>query len=467
MNKTKFLSLIQHFIEEQGNLPQDFEILDLTSNLQMATRSHLVFYKLHADTKSLENFHKRLEHAQPGLLVLNRHPGQIDKPYLLIDECCFLKAQKILLDEFYPFPSHLKLVGITGTNGKTTTVNLAQQIAEQMGHPSISFGTLGICKNGKIIEDLGGTTPSYIELRHLMHQYGKSEEAVFFEVSSHALIQDRLHDLRLDATAWTSFSQDHLDYHKTMDEYFEAKTLIYSKYSKPGASFFIPGEEKELISNLEKAKAPFKRTRSLKDFGFHQVPPFFRADFNRNNFELALELNEYIWKTTPQIDLNKLTLPQGRFATIELGEKLVVIDYAHTPDALENICKAVKRSFPSCELSLVFGCGGNRDKTKRPIMGAIGERYADKLYITSDNPRDEVPEAILDDILAGLKSPSTSFHHADRTLTIEKALSESSSTGIIVVAGKGHEDYQEIQGTKHPYSDFTVVENYIKKHIKS
>ncbi len=467
MNKTKFLSLIQHFIEEQGNLPQDFEILDLTSNLQTATPRHLVFYKLHADAKSLENFHKRLEQAQPGLLVLNRHPGQIDKPYLLIDECCFLKAQKILLDEFYPFPTHLKLVGITGTNGKTTTVNLAQQIAEQMGHPSISFGTLGICKNGKIIEDLGGTTPSYIELRRLIHQYGKTEEAVFFEVSSHALIQDRLHDLRLDATAWTSFSQDHLDYHKTMEEYFEAKTLVYSKYSKLGAPFFIPQEEKELILKLEKANAPLKRTRSLKDFGFHQVPPFFRADFNRNNFELALELNEYIWKTAPQIDLNKLILPQGRFATIEFKEKLVVIDYAHTPDALENICKAVKRSFPGCELSLVFGCGGNRDKSKRPIMGAISERYADKLYITSDNPRDEVPETIIDEILVGLKSPSTSFHHPDRTFAIEKALSESSSTGIIVIAGKGHEDYQEIKGIKHTYSDFTVVENFIKKHSKS
>lgn len=462
MNKTKLLSLIQHFIEEQNHLASDFEILELTSNLQKATANSLVFYKLHADQKSLENFHKRLESVTPGLLILNRHPGKITKPYLIIDECCFLKAQKILLDEFYPLPPHLKLVGITGTNGKTTTVNLAQQISEQMGHPAISFGTLGICKNGSIVEDLGGTTPSYIELRRLIHQYGKTEEVVYFEVSSHALIQDRLHDLKLDATAWTSFSQDHLDYHKTMDEYFEAKTLISSKYSKPQAPFFVPREEKELIQKFEQLKFLFKRTRSLKDFGFHNVPPFFKADFNRNNFELALELNEAIWKTTPKIDLNKLILPQGRFATLELGEKLVIIDYAHTPDALENICKAVKRSFPACELSLVFGCGGNRDKTKRPIMGAIGERYADKLYITSDNPRDEIPSDIIDDIISGLKSPSNSFHHEDRALTIEKAISESSATGIIIIAGKGHEDYQEIAGIKHPYSDFSVVENFIK-----
>lgn len=465
MNKTQLLQKIPYFVEEQAhvqNLADDFEITDLTSNLQAAQKNHLVFYKIYDDAKSQENFQKRLSEAKPGLLILNKHPGNISVPYLIIEECCFLKVQKILLDEFYPLPPNLKLVGITGTNGKTTTVNLAQQISELMGHPAISFGTLGICKNGKIIEDLGGTTPSYIELRRLIHRYGETEHAIFFEVSSHALVQDRLYDLRLDACGWTSFSQDHLDYHKTMQEYFQAKTLIFSHYAKSSAKFFAPSLEKELILKLQENKAPLTVCPSLEDLGYFHTPAFFRADFNKCNLEIALAVNHHLWQAIVKVDLEEIFLPQGRFTTIELGEKLVVIDYAHTPDAIENICKAIRRSFPGRELSVVFGCGGNRDKSKRPLMGAIAESYSDKLYVTSDNPRDEIPEEIIEQICVGLKNNSH-FKNSDRTLAIQTALSAAKSHGIILIAGKGHEDYQEIRGIKYPYSDFDVVENFKRK----
>lgn len=465
MNKVELLQQISYFIEEQAHLPDELKLDELTSNLQNATENQIVFYKIHTDQKSKDNFIKRLGAAHSGLLILNRHPGDIQTPYVIIEECCFLEVQKILLDKIYPLPVNLKLVGITGTNGKTTTVNLAQQISEQMGHPAISFGTLGICKNGVIIEDLGGTTPSYIELRRLLHHYANTQEAIFFEVSSHALAQDRLHDLRLEACAWTSFSQDHLDYHKDMDEYFEAKALLFKKYSKPKAPFFVPCKETGLIQKLKEIQAPINLCPTLEDQGYTNLTNFFKADFNQSNLEIALAVNAYLWKSTPTITLEKLILPQGRFATIELEKKLVVIDYAHTPDALENICRAIRRSFPKRELTIVFGCGGNRDKTKRPLMGTIAENYADKLYITSDNPRDEIPSEIINEILTGLNKPSC-FHHIDRTFTIECALRSAHGDGIILIAGKGHEDYQEINGIKHPYSDFDVIKNFkIKEKI--
>jgi UDP-N-acetylmuramoyl-L-alanyl-D-glutamate--2,6-diaminopimelate ligase len=177
--------------------------------------------------------------------------------------------------------------------------------------------------------------------------------------------------------------------------------------------------------------------------------------------ELALALNEKTWnlKITNEIDLHKIQTPKGRFSIIELSpQKLAIVDYAHTPDALLNIGAAIKNAFPKFSLTVVFGCGGNRDKTKRPLMAKAVCSFADKVVITSDNPRDEAPEDIIVDIIKGVTGSYEAV--VDRTKAIQFSLESMEDNEIILIAGKGHEEYQEIKGVKTPFSDFLVVEKF-------
>jgi len=342
------------------------------------------------------------------------------------------------------------------------------QISSMIGHPAISIGTIGVQDvNGALIEDIESTTPSYVELRKLIHRFQDKYEAVFMEVSSHALVQDRLYDVRLDAAAWTSFSQDHLDYHRTMEEYFNAKLLIERKYLKPAASLLLPAQEKELQSMMSDL-APTARVKiasTLDERGYaltlEERPLFYRSSYNQSNAEIALQLNADIYgeAAVKNIKLKDIKTPLGRFSVIELSEdNMAIVDYAHTPDALVNIGQAIKSAFPQHSLTVVFGCGGNRDKTKRPLMGKAVSDFADKIIVTSDNPRDEAPEDIIIDILAGIKTGYEAV--VDRKKAIHAALESLGKKEIILIAGKGHEEYQEIKGVKHPFSDFNIVKEF-------
>lgn len=471
MNKTKLLSLLNTFVVSKNTITDpEFELKNITTNLQNATKEDVVFYKVNpADENSVKNFKKRLESGTPGLLVLN-HGAEFVKNEncLFVDADHFLKIQKLILDELFPNKNKLKMVGVTGTNGKTTTVNLAMQISALAGHPAISIGTIGVQDvKGVLIEDIESTTPSYVELRKLIHRFQDSYEVCFLEVSSHALIQDRLFDIRLDAAAWTSFSQDHLDYHRTMEEYFKAKTLIEKRYLKENHALIIPEQEKELYEMILKLapETRVKIAKSLEARGMgttlEERPLFYHSSYNQSNAELALQLNEQLYgaEALKKIHLKDIKTPLGRFSVIELGnENMAIVDYAHTPDALTNIGTAIKAAFPQHSLTVVFGCGGNRDKSKRPMMGKAVSEFADKIIVTSDNPRDEAPEDIIIDILAGIKGSYEAV--VDRKKAIASALDSLAKKEIILIAGKGHEEYQEIKGVKHPFSDFDVVTNF-------
>lgn len=470
MNKEKILSLIAgHIVSKNTVTALSDSITNVTTNLQHATANDVVFYKVNpADPKSLENFNKRIKGVTPGLLIFNADAGVKLDNALFIKQEDFLRVQKILLDELFPNKQKMKVIGVTGTNGKTTTVNLGMQISSMIGHPAISIGTIGVQDvNGALIEDIESTTPSYVELRKLIHRFQEKYEAVFMEVSSHALVQDRLYDIKLDAAAWTSFSQDHLDYHRTMEEYFQAKLLIERKYLKEKASMLVPEQEKEL-QTLLKQHAPGSRikvARTLDERGFGKTledrPLFYRSSYNQSNAEIALQLNEEIYgaEALKKIRLKDIKTPLGRFSVIELeDENMAIVDYAHTPDALVNIGQAIKNAFPEHSLTVVFGCGGNRDKTKRPMMGKAVSEFADKIIVTSDNPRDEAPEDIIIDIIGGIKTGYEAV--VDRKKAIEAALEDIGEKEIVLIAGKGHEEYQEIKGVKHPFSDFNIVKNF-------
>ena len=471
MNKTKLLSLLNPFIVSKNNIIEnESPLINVTTNLQNSKAQDVVFYQINVrDEKTIESFKKRLIGSNPGLLILN-HGAEFVKNdnCIFVDQDQFLKIEKIWLDEFYPNKKTMKIVGVTGTNGKTTTVNLAMQIASMAGHPAISLGTIGIQDvNGAVGADLESTTPSYVELRKIIHQFQDKYEVCFLEVSSHALVQNRLYDILLDAAAWTSFSQDHLDYHRTMEEYFDAKLLIEKKYLKENQTLLLPAMEKALYEEILK-KAPNSKIKISKTLdernngkSLEERPLFYHSTYNQSNAELALQLNADLFgeDVLQNIQLKNIKTPLGRFSIIELqNENMAIVDYAHTPDALINIGSAIKSAFPGHSLTVVFGCGGNRDKTKRPMMGKAVSEFADKIVVTSDNPRDESPEDIIIDILAGIKNGYEAV--IDRKKAILAALENIGKKEIILIAGKGHEEYQEIKGVKYPFSDFNIVTNF-------
>lgn len=466
MNKLGIINLINEFIVSRNEITSNSDLLkSITTNLQSATKEDIVFYRVANDEKAKETITERLKKSTYGLLILNHGAEFIKNPNcLFIDIDHFLKLQKLLSDRFYPNKNTMKLVGVTGTNGKTTTVNLAMQISTSLGHSAISLGTIGIFDSiGEVSHELDSTTPSYVELRKIINKFQDKYQACFLEISSHALAQDRLFDLRLDACAWTSFSQDHLDYHKSMEEYFSAKILIERKYVKPNTLLLLPAKEKDLIDKIktESPNTRYEIVPTLSERSITKLPLFYHSNYNQSNMELAIALNEQVWneKLNAKIDLEKIQTPKGRFSIIELTkEKLVIVDYAHTPDALLNIGKAIKEAFPAFSLTVVFGCGGNRDKTKRPLMAKAVASFADKIMITSDNPRNEAPEDIIVDIIAGIKTGYDAV--VDRKKAILFCLESMKEKEIVLIAGKGHEEYQEIKGVKSPFSDFLIVQNF-------
>ncbi len=439
----------------------------LKTQLQNADDKAVVFYRLHPGGQAEDVLTARLAGVADCLLIVNRNCPAIKKRpnTIVISDENFHRAQTLLSNLFYPNDNSLLIAGVTGTNGKTTTVNLACQIASFCGKRALALGTLGLTnEKGEVIEDLQSTTPSYIEIRRLIHSYQKKIDVIFMEVSSHALEQGRLGEMQLSVACWTSFSQDHLDYHSTMEQYFQAKCLLFQQKLKPSAPCYICAHLQPIFQQVSDSERLVVEGVSCELATDVNLPLSFRPKYNRDNLALAVSMNKYLWgdeyvAQNLKKNLTMLKAPTGRFSVIPYGENLVVIDYAHTPDALENICLAIREAFPDFQLITVFGCGGNRDKLKRPIMGALAEKHSDYVIVTSDNPRYEDPEAIIDDIVAGIKGNYE--RHSYRRQAIRHALSMLSQKQIVLIAGKGHEEYQEVKGIKRFFSDFEEVKVFM------
>lgn len=257
MNKKSLLDLLDEDIVCR-NIITSFgtEIKNITTNLQAANPEDVIFYKVYNNGKSIEDFNTRIIGRNAGLIILNHGAEAFVKNEncVFISTEKFLTVQKRLMDMMFPDSGKMKIIGVTGTNGKTTTVNLAMQISSMLGHPAISIGTIGVHNAaGPLVHDIESTTPSFVEFRKLINKFQNDYEVCFIEVSSHSLVQDRLHGLSLDGGAWTSFSQDHLDYHNSMEEYFEAKMILEQKYLKKGKHLLVPALEKALLKSILKS----------------------------------------------------------------------------------------------------------------------------------------------------------------------------------------------------------------------
>lgn len=429
-----------------------FSLIDSQINIQWQTekcdKDSILFYKFNKKTKDEKDaFIARTKGINFKACVINIE-DEFDECLCVSDEE-FSHLQEDLLTRLYPHKDSLFFVGVTGTNGKTTTIDLVRQLCVLNEKNILTFGTLGSYKNDEFVENFHLTTPNLIDAHKLIWEHQKELDVVAFELSSHALEQDRLGHLRFDSLGWTNFTQDHLDFHKDMESYFMAKSKI-SELKKSDGSIFLT---RSLKDYFKKIKFEHKVTKE-KEQAEHQ---FFKLDFNKSNLNMAITLLRNIFPKLSNFP-TKLGPAPGRFEVKAIGKSFVAIDYAHTPDALRSICREVKNQFPSHKLKVLFGCGGDRDKEKRALMGKAASSYADYVFVTSDNPRFEKPSDIINDIVAGL---SVKY---EREIEREQAINNALATldkEILIIAGKGHENYIDIKGVKIPYSDKDVVDKYI------
>ena len=432
------------------------KVSDIHWKSQDSNKNSILFYKILDDEKSQSLFTERINQAEFAWLVVNKEHASMPLNSIVVDETHWPRIQKEILDVLHPLPD-LELIAVTGTNGKTTTADLILQLGELCGKKGLSIGTLGVRENHKTLLDFGMTSPSFIDLRKFLNQFGKDKDFCVLEASSHALSQNRLFGLEFSMAGWLSFSQDHLDYHQTIEEYFAAKMLL-TTFLKNTGKIILPSEQIDLYQKISKVTNKIEQAPSIEG----ELPLFFSTGFNRNNLEVAVSIVEKVFGIKISSGYEKIIPPDGRFFIKPYKSNFIVVDFAHTPDALDNICRGIRSAFPHHRLKVLFGCGGDRDRSKRPLMGKIAGTWASEVYVTSDNPRSENAEQIIDDILKGME-PHNVHRIVNRPEAVKRAFAELTENEILLLAGKGHEDYILINGVKHPYSDIKEVENFIAR----
>ncbi|MCC5943607.1 MAG: UDP-N-acetylmuramoyl-L-alanyl-D-glutamate--2,6-diaminopimelate ligase [Bernardetiaceae bacterium] len=387
----------------------------------------------------------------------------------------------IMASRLYGNPSQkLKVIGITGTNGKTTTATLLYELFKNLGY---NVGLLSTIQNriGEQIIESTHTTADALSIQKMLSQMVKKRcTHVFMEVSSHALVQKRVAGLRFQAAIFTNISHDHLDYHGTFQAYIQAKKLFFDHLDKKAFALVNQDDKRGLVMLQNCAARHYTfGLHTMSDFtariishsfeGLHlnidgyEVSTRLVGEFNAYNL-LTIYATAKLLEENPEeicIALSKLKGARGRFERVPYPKPLhIFVDYAHTPDALENVLttmKEIKQEGQS--ITTIIGCGGNRDREKRPKMAKIAAQYSDKIILTSDNPRFEKPERIIDDMKTGLHLEDMPKTHIviDRKKAIVESIQVAQKYEIILIAGKGHETYQEIEGKKYPFDDRQVV----------
>ncbi len=413
------------------------------------------------------------------LAVVEREIEGVDEGRILVVEDT-RKALGEASSLFFGNPSsHLSVIGITGTNGKTTTAHIIEGILLSAGFSCGVIGTVSYRIGRKVIGE-GTTTPDPISWhRSLMKMAEEGAEYVVAEISSHALDQRRIWGTRFTATLFTNLTQDHLDYHKTMENYFLAKRRLFTEYQSSikvinadddyGKRLAREVEDsvtvgKNGILSVVDFKTGFEGSEILLEWKgkrFHFKTNLI-GDFQKTNLSLAVAtaLSLEIPPGTIAKGIERVEVP-GRFEVYSSQRGfLVVVDYAHTPDAIDNVLRTIRR-IARGRVITVFGAGGDRDRGKRPLMGKAARRWSDLVILTSDNPRSEDPDLIIEDILTAFGGDDRVLREPDRRKAIETAIKSAKDGDVVAVLGKGHEEYQEVQGVKYPFSDREVVRELI------
>ncbi len=380
-----------------------------------------------------------------------------------------------MIEEYSPIINNINLIGVTGTNGKTTTCFLIYQLLKNLGKKVAYLGTIGFYYND-VVKELNNTTPDILTLYKLLLEAKENNvEYIVMEVSSHAIALERIAGLKFQVGAFTNLSQDHLDFHKTMDEYLKTKLKFkeylngviivnnddsYSDSFKTGNYLTIgqTGDYKIINTNYYQDSTDIEFSYDNKNY---KVNINLISNFNVYNYLMSVAILNNLNFSIEEIINNskKIYPPKGRCETIKAGESYAVVDYAHTPDAVEKVIKA-HLELEHNRIITILGCGGDRDPKKRPLMGKIATNLSDHVIFTNDNPRTEDPNKIMEDIV---RDNSNSNYEIifDRKEAIETGLNLLTEKDFLLILGKGHEDYQIIGHEKIHFSDAEVVKKYL------
>jgi len=391
------------------------------------------------------------------------------------------QSMGLLAAAFYNYPSrYMKVVGVTGTNGKTTITTLLYKLFIELGYKCGLISTVKNVINGEEFSATH-TTPDAVSIQSLFHQMHVAGcEYVFMEVSSHAIHQKRIAGIEFDGAVFSNITHDHLDYHKTFEEYIHVKKAFFDSLNKSAFALTNVDDKRGAVM-LQNTKAK-KLTYSLRQVADYKARVLenqiygllLDIDNTEVHFRLAGSFNAYnllaVYGVAIELGFDKsevlsllsnLTGAAGRFEVYRSTHQGVIgiIDYAHTPDALLNVLQTIKKFDGHQNIITVVGCGGDRDKSKRPVMATVACEHSDKVILTSDNPRTEDPQTIIDEMYNGLAPQYVRkvIQILDREQAIKTAVMMAEKEDIVLVAGKGHETYQEINGVKHPFDDKQVL----------
>ena len=413
-------------------------------------------------------------------IVCQDLPERLEENIVYVQVADTSKALGIMAANFYENPSEkMKVLAVTGTNGKTTVATLLFRLYRSMGFKCGLLSTV-VNRINEVEIPSTHTTPDAVALNDLLARMQREGcTHVFMEASSHALHQNRMAGVHIDGAIFTNLSHDHLDYHGSMNEYIKAKKILFDQL---GASAYavVNADDRyhDALVSACKARVRTYALHTMADYKAKLIENTLQGlQINIDRFELHSpligEFNAYNLTavfaaavelgtdpTTVLVHLSALGAPEGRFQYIRKQDgTIAIVDYAHTPDALENVLNTIQSVRGQEEIISVVGCGGDRDRTKRPIMASIAANKSDRVIVTSDNPRSEDPKSIIQEMVSGLDpiQKKKVLSVTDRREAIEVACSLAKPGDIILIAGKGHEKYQEISGVKHPFDDLKII----------
>ena len=459
MNLNEILKNVRNSDFQRLGEIDDVEVHGLSYDSRLINSGDL-FFCFKGEKKDSHDFVYDAIKGGASALVVER---KIDIDFPQVISSSSRKMMSEIAEIFYEFPSReITTVGVTGTNGKTTTVNILSAIAKAAGEKTETIGTL----TGQL------TTPEAPDLqRQIRDSIGNGVSFLAMEVSSHALLQNRISRMSYDAAIFTNLSLDHLDYHGDMESYYKAKSLLFSPTHSKLAVINADNQfGKRLMNEVEIPQVSF----SLNDVDIVErtlIKTTFRwkgkiielklpGMFNLENALAAAVTAEALGFNREVIakGLESAKGTPGRFELLTHSdeEPYIIVDYCHTPDGLEKILLSINELLPGARTHIVFGCGGDRDTSKRAQMGMISETHATNVYLTSDNPRSENQMVIINDILAGIHDTEPVYVNPDRREAIFHAVTTANQDDVVLIAGKGCEPYQEISGTLHPFLDSDV-----------
>lgn len=447
----------------------NFAVAGLCLNSQQVQEGDVFIALQGRSTHGIQHINQAIENGCIAVLIDSKDI-ECRVPAIRIDDLGL--HLPVLAKQMYGEALNVEIIGITGTNGKTSVACFISQLLTLLGVKNGLIGTLGIGQSEQYSQH---TTPDILTLYRTLAGYFKNGiKTAVLEVSSHGIDQDRIAGLNLTHAVLTNLTQDHLDYHQNLSAYQSTKARLFSLASV--TTTILNRDDEHYVNFLEVAKGKKNINFGLDDFddikpteqGFlvtlqdyvFEVP--FLGEYNLSNILAAFNtLKAYgfdIEKIIPL--LHKLTPPLGRMQKID--NHLVWIDYAHTPDAIENTITSLQKHYPNFKIRLVFGCGGNRDQDKRAKMGKIASKLADTLILTNDNPRNENPRAIIDDILNGVDDSYEVDITLDRQLAIETAITTLGENECLLIAGKGHETTQQFKDNIVDLNDIQIAQNILK-----